>query len=746
MNTEYIKIPVKSEVIESFELHRAKTCYNAVQNSPFCIIVWSGKITEKKDIFNPDDEILIFDTEVEIPQYPKNDISRIERLAIIFFKDDNILPYVFALRKNFPQVIHENLFFKNYPKSLCIYDKSYEELKIIWSSAVFIEDIRNWLKLTAKGILHQDDQQMEPLVLFYVGDIILPYDIGLNENLYSVVFQQKSGKILAITSRTSFNHENNISFNIIHLKGKPQFHGIINELPQNFEDLHSFLQKAGIDLKSELINSLKIHKSNNTNKLLFLITLPVRRNPISEVEKNEFHAYLTFDSIKEMGIKIGLWQVFEGKELADIFPPNIKNDNFTELKVGLLKPQFTFNRNLSNILNNFSHSEEIPNILAIGLGALGSQVFMNLARCGFGKWTLVDDDTFYPHNLARHFLEANYLYFPKVISLSNIANNMLNDNSFSFPIDTNILKQQDENDKKNLDEKIKECDIVFDFAANTAVSRYICNNSLFSNKRILSSFLNPTGNYNVILLESNDKSITIDVLEMLFYRELITNASFENYFIFTDKGEIRYSTSCKDISSRIPQDFMSIHASVTSNFIKTVYNKDEARACLMYYNNNDFNLCKYEIKIPSIFKREISDWEIVVDSVLFDKVNHIRQIKLPKETGGILVGSWDVEYKKIYILDTIIPDNNEEYPNCFYRGIEGLQEKLERISKLSAGMLKYVGEWHSHPNGCPPKLSGDDIKLLVWLTQNMSLENLPALMMILGDDQKFNLFLGETIE
>ncbi len=745
MSTVYFEIPLKIEKVENFEIPRAKSCLSAVQNSPFCTLISLGKIAHKKDIFKQGDELLIFDTEVEVPQYPKNDIQKSERLAIVCSREDDFTPYVFALRTNFPKAMHENLFFKDYPKSLCIYDKSFDELKITWSSAVFIEDIRNWLKLTAKGALHQEDQQLEPLVLFNEGDIILPYDIKPNEQLYTLAFKQKSDKITVITSRIPFDTKENISFSLINLTGKPQLHGIINELPQNIEDLHLFLLKAKIDLNSELIKALKNKKSNNSDKLLFLIALPIKRNSTSAELKFEYHSYLTFDTIRDIGIKIGLWQLFENKNLADILDFDIDQSNFGELKIGLLTPQFSFNRKLANLLNDFNNPADIPNILAIGLGALGSQVFINLARSGFGKWFLIDNDTFFPHNLARHHLDANYLYIPKVISLSNIANNMLNDNSFSFPLDINILRQQDENDKKILEEKINESDLVFDFSASTSVPRFLCNNSLFSKKRILSSFLNPTGNYNVILFESEDKSVTIDILEMLFYRELISTISFQNYFIYSDKGEIRYSTSCKDLSSRIPQDFMAIHASVTSNFIKQMYDKDNPVACIMYYNNN-FELIKHDIKIPKVSRKKLSDWEIIIDDVLLNKINAIRQDRLPNETGGILIGSWDVEYKRIYLLDTIIPDNNYEYPTCFYRGIEGLHESLENIGKLTACMIKYIGEWHSHPDGCPPNLSEDDFILLAWLTENMSIENLPALMMIKGEDLQYNFFMGKTIE
>jgi len=45
-------------------------------------------------------------------------------------------------------------------------------------------------------------------------------------------------------------------------------------------------------------------------------------------------------------------------------------------------------------------------------------------------------------------------------------------------------------------------------------------------------------------------------------------------------------------------------------------------------------------------------------------------------------------------------------------------------------MVDYVGEWHSHPDGCPARPSELDENLLSTLHRQMSVEGLPALMVI----------------
>lgn len=56
----------------------------------------------------------------------------------------------------------------------------------------------------------------------------------------------------------------------------------------------------------------------------------------------------------------------------------------------------------------------------IGLGALGSQLFMNLWRSGFGRWTLIDRDLHLPHNDSRHALVKSIGEF-KASAMANVA-------------------------------------------------------------------------------------------------------------------------------------------------------------------------------------------------------------------------------------------------------------------------------------------------------------------------------------
>jgi hypothetical protein len=64
------------------------------------------------------------------------------------------------------------------------------------------------------------------------------------------------------------------------------------------------------------------------------------------------------------------------------------------------------------------------------------------------------------------------------------------------------------------------------------------------------------------------------------------------------------------------------------------------------------------------------------------------------------------------------------------------------MQELTLGMLQYVGEWHSHPDGCSTNPSNDDLKVFSWLTEHMIGDGLPAVMAIVGEAGDISWFVG----
>ncbi|MEX2219392.1 MAG: hypothetical protein WD749_11625 [Phycisphaerales bacterium] len=103
-----------------------------------------------------------------------NDIRGIERVAAVFEASDRDYPEVLALRNDFPLVLHLNQREREFPRSLCLYDRVWAEVRVTWTAPAFLERVRWWLAGTAQGSLHGDDQQLEPLLVSWGYWLVLP--------------------------------------------------------------------------------------------------------------------------------------------------------------------------------------------------------------------------------------------------------------------------------------------------------------------------------------------------------------------------------------------------------------------------------------------------------------------------------------------------------------------------------------------------------------------------------------------
>ena len=119
-----------------------------------------------------------------------------------------------------------------------------------------------------------------------------------------------------------------------------------------------------------------------------------------------------------------------------------------------------------------------------------------------------------------------------------------------------------------------------------------------------------------------------------------------------------------------------------------------------------------------------------------------RGSALPNETGGVLIGTYDIARKLVYIVCQVrAPEDSISSPTSFIRGCKKLPERLEYIRGTTLDNLTYIGEWHSHPS-TNTRRSTDDIKLHKAIT-NYNRENcLPGCMMILGSNN-FSIFIDE---
>ncbi len=189
---------------------------------------------------------------------------------------------------------------------------------------------------------------------------------------------------------------------------KPQTHGIIHRQPANLFELQHTLPGCGFRSGSAIKETIRNWILNKTNadildaKLVLLIYLPKMRHVTGKIETTEVRAFLTLGKVREIGEALGLLERIGNMSGMLIGQTNQSWEALKAIQIGIMQVHDMLTPKLAALMNGYAPCEN--RIVGIGTGALGPQVFNNLLRSGYGKWTLIDDDVLLPHNCARHFL------------------------------------------------------------------------------------------------------------------------------------------------------------------------------------------------------------------------------------------------------------------------------------------------------------------------------------------------------
>jgi hypothetical protein len=239
-------------------------------------------------LVSDDVEAVLFRVQVQRPQYLAYDIRREETLAAIFTGRDHTYPQVFALRKDFPAVPHLNLLRDELPRSLCLYDQPWQNVRLNWTPAQFLSRTRYWLAQTALGTLHAEDQPLEPLIQGSSSRIILPSDFSVwpaDQNGRALdIFRaqdQPPGEVTLIAHwhDAQQNHGAIHSTPII-IQCPTQTHGVIRREPNNLQELHEICAESGMNLAKDVAAKIKVwHLAKPDQrifdtKLMLILVLP----------------------------------------------------------------------------------------------------------------------------------------------------------------------------------------------------------------------------------------------------------------------------------------------------------------------------------------------------------------------------------------------------------------------------------------------------------------------------------------
>lgn len=731
MKHQYPEIQGQIINIEDFKITRAKS---------IALIVLHNKGYYLDPIFIRKDngeEIILVTLDIEIPQKSKNGILEREDIAIVCHPEDNAFPEVYALRNDFTLGLsHTNLRRNEYPVSLCVTEQNFEEVKHSFNPFVFIESIRQWLSLSSQNKLHAVDQPLEP---FFVpkGFIIIPNQKNIDFDEFFVQQISKQSPLYKIQKEDN----NEGAFFCTKLDADAQVSGYIRKEPQIIKDLGEFIVVKGEDFVIfftkilNLYNQKLLHEKKYHNKRIAICCIiPVKRGKEDEKpEKIEVIFFATKKTIREIYVENEIWSETPDKQnVVSLLTKSFSKSIIESIPIDTYISIPDFDRISANLYNNIKSNKNKYTL--IGAGALGSQVLELFARIGFGKWNLIDYDNLSPHNLARHVLGRNSIGLNKAEELSKELNLLLGE-EFSNPINSDFIKNF--TNEKIINE-LKESDAIIDISTSIGVERILARDyrELIPVRRI-TAFLNPKGSDLVVLGEDKKRKCRLDFLEMEYYRFIYRNQFLHDHLSNTNELKVRYaSNSCRNISSKINQSDISLLSSICTKAVKKIIEGNGPLISIWRINQEDFSVKNYSVTPSKWGKSDIDGWKIYLNDELINEMFSFRRIKLPKETGGILLGSIDMERKVIYVFDTILaPEDSIESHDSFERGVDGIIEKYNQYQKVTDFQVQYLGEWHSHPSGCSTNPSSLDMKLLSYLSAKMKKHGNPALMCIVGDNR-----------
>lgn len=683
-------------------------------------------------------ESVIFEVDVEVSQIARADIRSTERVCVSFAAADDSWPEVLALRQDFPSVPHLYLRPQGLPRSLCLYEQPYAEERLRWNTVSIVEHLRSWLRDTGQGELHRRDQPLEQLFLSTRDAIVLNPNIltqaaqGPMQLQIAHLNQEPWGQVYLALNADLHSHFPGSRFMATTCVSPPILHGLIRSTPQTLLDLQTIVTSAGGDLLNPLRTQLGgwAHDPGILNShLVLVVVFPRKRETHSEPEDAEMWAFVTLQTIGVIGEALSVWQFSAGIPIPGrLVGASVDPMGGSHISLMAIHAITGLDQNGSARMNGASPDSR--KIAAIGMGALGSQIAGNLVRSGFGRWSLLDGDILLPHNVARHELGHGFVGSPKADAMMQHLNCLLSEPVVERALFVDVLRPEEK--QAELSSVLEQANAIFDFSASLSVARDLALSDGIQS-RCLSVFMNPSGSASIALCEDKARKLRLDSLEMQYYRAVVHDPALANHFKTDSAGQVRHARSCRDVSSTLPQSSVALHAAIASKRIPELSANEEAQI-IISTADGEGNVQSVRFLPEEAVRLRLGRWTLVTDRGLISRLFELRAADLPGETGGVLLGVWDLIREIVYVADTIpAPADSKRMTTTFIRGSAGLLDDVIQVEKETGGMLQYVGEWHSHPDGYDPYPSAADLSVFAWIKERTAEGGYPAVMAIAGE-------------
>lgn len=710
------------------------------------VIVYEGLI--KESIF------ICFPVKISIPtRGVVNNINIHETEPVFLVLHKELYPFeaplAFSDRKDFPceDLPHLNPYPPGFPASFCLHRGNINDWFAEHGIIDFVERIRAWLEdAVANKLIRKNDEfeftRINDAIGYTIFDEKRVIDFLKSKLTKSILNKGFIFTLQEINFGSEFDpiiKKNKIFFRLIHPVNEDEIADSIKNIysRNQLAEENKFIPKQVLGIFAYSVKDIVNQKyfGQIPNRISDFLNWTDSLNiPLREAvgkylsEKMHLIASIPFSIIIKRPQKV-IRHLSEYEILNFVI---YAGEDFNPLNQELNpdSPVYTLDHrnpltfNLAIELSSLNISTYKEKVLVIGCGALGSKISMHLVRSGQNNITFVDNDELSPHNLIRHALLGLNLGKNKAEQMKAESDWLyMEDPSKNFiAVPDSILKAINE---KKVD--LNKFDLIIDTSVSNSVFNLLTENDLKPKNVLCHSELAYNGKYGNLFIEGLNRNPRIDDLQIYLFNLSINREDIsiwlrkdldERSEITSANEEIMVGMSCNSDTIKLSDEIISFHASVASNGIR-INNSSKNKHGIIQLSKIDensiypFSVERMEVLPIKIIKFENHvQWQIRLFDGMEEKIQVLFKADLPNETGGLLVGHVNLKRKIVYITDiTSAPPDSKKSPYLFVRGKQDVSEMIKGIRFKSGGLIDFVGEWHTHPNG-GAKLSETDIQAI----------------------------------
>jgi proteasome lid subunit RPN8/RPN11 len=690
------------------------------------------------------------------------DIRDIEPIAFLFHKTryPYEAPRVWSDRPDFPteRLPHQSSFTSGQPPLLCLHRGSLDDWFAEHTLYELVVRVQGWLRDAASDRLIRPEDGFEPtLILPEREEGLAVYD---PEQMACVVDQQwkyrsnKSGSThLSCQFLNAADKAPSVLVGLtplprqaikqeqveVELRSKNQHSGSLallvwpqygretdehfGKLPATLDSLFDLAERLDLPLKRAIYQHLNWRQRGTLIPVPFITAVLAIPRPQNMIGSNSSIEFLNF------ALPTTDERITSTRQLKPDTP------------VFVLGNRLPINADMASRLSR-TESGSCSQTLLVGCGALGSKLGLHLARAGLANLTLVDNDTLSPHNLIRHGLLTSGVGKNKAEGLAHEIQAMFRDEA--SPVHVQTRRQNVIDVLFGEQQLLQEMDWLLDCTTSSIVLDALLDPRLPQIPPVMRSAIAHDGALGVLLVEGAERNPRVDDLQVCLYDLAIDDDSVAEWLqthqrLADEAGsaleEITIGLGCSSPTMRMADDTISYHAAAASITVKSVMNDHTFTGVQISRLNSRGDVLgsvdQVEVgKFEELLPFGNSGWIVRVrGSVRGELIAQMKQA-LPNEAGGILVGHIHHKRRIIYVTRALPPPpDSEGWPYAFRLGVEDVPKELAEITTRTGGVIHYVGEWHSHPNGSS-QLSSQDVDTAGQLTSYLHRAGLPTHIMI----------------